>query len=58
MIPKKFSILALLPGDQRSKTIQAYTEGRRIEKLEKSKKIVEPKRLKRDQDDKKTFVYL
>ena len=45
MIPKKFSILALLPGDQRSKTIQAYTEGRRIEKLEKSKKIVEPKRL-------------
>ena len=58
MIPKKFSILALLPGDQRSKTIQAYTEGRMIEKLEKSKKIVEPKRLKRDQDDQKTFVYL
>ncbi|KAK7406010.1 hypothetical protein VNO78_07623 [Psophocarpus tetragonolobus] len=44
--PKKFSRLALLPDDQRSKTIQAYTEGRK-EKLEKIKKIVDPKRLKK-----------
>lgn len=44
--PKKFSKLALLPDDQRSKTIQAYKEGRK-EKLEKSKKVVDPKRLKK-----------
>jgi len=44
--PKKFSKLALLPDDQRSKTIQAYTEGRK-EKLEKIKKIDDPKKLKR-----------
>ncbi|XP_017407985.1 pentatricopeptide repeat-containing protein At3g18110, chloroplastic [Vigna angularis] len=44
--PKKFSKLALLPDDQRSKTIEAYTEGRK-EKLEKRKKIVDPRRLKR-----------
>ncbi|TKY71078.1 Pentatricopeptide repeat-containing protein [Spatholobus suberectus] len=44
--PKKFSRLALLPDDQRSKTIEAYTEGRK-EKLEKSKKIVDPKQLKK-----------
>ncbi|KAL2348775.1 hypothetical protein Fmac_002775 [Flemingia macrophylla] len=44
--PKKFSRLALLPDDHRSKTIQAYTEGRK-EKLEKMKKIVDPNRLKK-----------
>ncbi|XP_027360486.1 pentatricopeptide repeat-containing protein At3g18110, chloroplastic [Abrus precatorius] len=44
--PKKFSRLALLPDEKRSKTIEAFTEGRK-EKLEKSKKIVDPKRLKR-----------
>ncbi|RDX91607.1 Pentatricopeptide repeat-containing protein, chloroplastic, partial [Mucuna pruriens] len=44
--PKKFSKLSLLPDDQRSKTIEAYTEGRK-EKLEKSKKIVDPKQLKK-----------
>lgn len=41
--PKKFSRLALLPDDKRSKAIQAYTEGRK-EKLEKVKKTVDPKR--------------
>ncbi|KAK7406011.1 hypothetical protein VNO78_07625 [Psophocarpus tetragonolobus] len=44
--PKKFSRLALLPDYQRSKTIEAYIEGRK-EKLEKIKKIVDPKRLKK-----------
>lgn len=44
--PKKFSRLALLTDDQRTKNIHAYTEGRK-EKLEKSKKIVDPKQLKK-----------
>ncbi|KAJ1434996.1 Tetratricopeptide-like helical domain superfamily [Sesbania bispinosa] len=44
--PKKFSRLALLPDDKRSKFIQAYTEGRN-EKLEKTKKIVNPKQLRK-----------
>ena len=44
--PKKLSRLALLPDDKRDKAIHAYTEGRK-EKLEKAKKIVDPKRLKK-----------
>ncbi|XP_019443430.1 PREDICTED: pentatricopeptide repeat-containing protein At3g18110, chloroplastic [Lupinus angustifolius] len=43
--PKKFSRLALLPDDKRYKVIEADIEGRK-EKLEKAKKIVDPKRAK------------
>nr|KYP52671.1 hypothetical protein KK1_025413 [Cajanus cajan] len=50
--PKKFSRLALLRDDHRNKTIQAYTEGRK-EKLEKRKKIVDPKLLKKIRRNKK-----
>ncbi|XP_061351098.1 pentatricopeptide repeat-containing protein At3g18110, chloroplastic [Gastrolobium bilobum] len=44
--PRKFSRLALLPDDKRVKAIQAYTDGRK-EKLEKTKKIVDPKLLRK-----------
>ncbi|XP_028805680.1 pentatricopeptide repeat-containing protein At3g18110, chloroplastic-like [Neltuma alba] len=44
--PKKFSRLALLPDDKRTKAIEADLEGRK-EKLEKRKKIVDPKRLRK-----------
>lgn len=43
--PKKFSRLALLPDDKRDKAIHDYTEGRK-EKLAKTKKIVDPKKLR------------
>lgn len=44
--PKKFSRLALLPDDKRSKVIQADIEGKK-EKLEKRKKIDDPKLLRK-----------
>lgn len=43
--PKKFRRLALLPDDKRGEVIEADAEGRK-EKLEKRKKIVDPKRLR------------
>lgn len=43
--PKKFSRLALLPDDKRDKAIHDYTEGRK-EKLAKTKKIDDPKKLR------------
>lgn len=43
--PKKFSRLALLPDEKRTKAIEADLEGRK-EKLEKRKNILDPKRLR------------
>ncbi|KAI9082964.1 hypothetical protein K1719_035107 [Acacia pycnantha] len=44
--PKKFSRLALLPDDKRTKAIDADLEGRK-EKWEKRKQVVDPKRLRK-----------
>ncbi|KAK4256221.1 hypothetical protein QN277_009115 [Acacia crassicarpa] len=44
--PRKFSRLALLPDDKRTKAIDADLEGRK-EKLEKRKQVVDPKRLRK-----------